>query len=193
MNNDGGLTFNNEGGDGDLAQGRNLPPMLRTARPRIMIGNSEVPSATGKAPSEGIKSNQAEVAGAESCDNGNINEGSDCVNKVVPRFGAEDDNDGKVCVNKVASSFVAGDGSGGGETSCDLSVAVMGCVDDTSCSSVDALGMVPDSKVGTNSNPHELIDDVSRKHAKVACKSIKKYRITVKGPATCGAGCCRGT
>ena len=136
---------------------------------------------------------EEEEAGAASCDDGDINKGSDRANKVVSSFGAEDDNDGNDCVNKVASRFVAGDGSGGGETSCGLSVAVMGCKADTSCSSADALGMLPDSKVGTNSNPHEMIDDVSRKHAKVACKSIRKYRITVKGPATCGAGCCRGT
>ena len=57
----GSSMFNKEGTEGDLAQGRNLPPMLRTARPRITIGNSEVLPAAGKAPSEGIKSNQAEV------------------------------------------------------------------------------------------------------------------------------------
>ena len=25
------------------------------------------------------------------------------------------------------------------------------------------------------------------------CKGIKKYRFTVKGPASCRSGCCRGT
>ena len=34
--------------------------------------------------------------------------------------------------------------------------------------------------------------DFGYPHAKVKCKG-KKYRILVKGPASCGASCCRGT
>ena len=89
MNNDGGLAFNDEGGDGDLAQGRNIPPMLRTARPRITIGNSEVPPASGKAPSEGIKSNQAEEGTATSSGTVDMKGDSVCSNKVVSSSPAE--------------------------------------------------------------------------------------------------------
>ena len=30
-------------------------------------------------------------------------------------------------------------------------------------------------------------------HVKANCKGINKYRFTVKGPASCRSGCCRGT
>jgi len=189
-----------------------------------------------------------EEAGAASCDDDDINEGSDRANKVVSSFGAEDDNDGNDHVNKVASSSVAGHGevnkkgsemqmdddqeandSGGGKTSCGLSVAVMSCKAEVISGSIDAVGEVPCSKVdkcsdshvpGKKSGVHDdtsggivVLEDkrqdprsvdssaeertvVNSKrlgHAKVNCKSIRKYRITVKGPATCGSGCCRGT
>ena len=117
--------------------------------------------------------------------NGIINEGSDGVNKVASSFGVEDGKDGEVSGNKIAPSCEAEGGSEDGSTSCGISAAVMGCRTDTSSCSVDAGGEMPVSKVGVNSNP--------RKHAKVACKNTRKYRITVKGPATCGAGCCRET
>jgi hypothetical protein len=132
-------------------------------------------------------------AGKASGGNGDISEGSDCVNKVASSFGVGDDKDGDVCGNKVASSFGAGDGSEDGSTSCGVSVAVMGCRTDTSSCSANAVGEMPVSKVSVDSNSHKPKNDSSRKHAKVACKNVRKYRITVKGPATCGAGCCRGT
>ena len=198
VDNDDGHAFDNEGGNGDLAQGRNIPPLLRTARPRITIGNSEVPPSTGEAPSEGIKSNQAEEAGTASRDNGNINEGNHRANKVVSSFGAEDDNDGNHRVNKVAPSFVAGSGvanekgSEAGETSCDLSVAVMGGETDDASGSTDA-GSSNLHEQDSSAEVRAIGSSVRLKHAKVSCKSTRKYRINVKGPATCGAGCCRGT
>ena len=63
---------------------------LRTARPRITIGNSEVLPAAGKAPSEGIKSNpdttsrrSSGLDGARGSDDDDMNEGSRDSNKVV--------------------------------------------------------------------------------------------------------------
>ena len=78
MNNDGGPEFNNEGGDGGMAQGRDIPPLaqgrdtpplLRTARPGVIVEDSH---------------RMNKVASSSDSGRSDMNEGGVCENKVVP-------------------------------------------------------------------------------------------------------------
>ena len=171
VDNDDGHAFDNEGGDGDLAQGRDVPPLLRTARPRITIGNSEVLPAAGMAPSEGIKSNPDTTSGrgsgldgARGSDDDGMNEGSRDSNKVASSSigGGGFFNEGSRDSNKVVSSSICGSG----------------IINEGS----DGLHKVEELEGGST---------FSSAHAMVKC--MRKYRIKVKGAACRGSACCGGT
>ena len=66
-----------EGGEGDMAQGRDIPPLLRTARPGLIEEDSH---------------RMNKVASSSNTGRLDMNEGSVCENKVVPSSSVDGNN-----------------------------------------------------------------------------------------------------